>query len=90
MAPDMKFGWKPEVDIAVPPVPLYFDFLRHPYEEFKHEDIVIYNGFRPTTSFQLHEEYSNQKCNSYTFTFPKHHKIGNFKYEGAFEKLLKF
>jgi hypothetical protein len=61
MAPDMKFGWKPDIDIAVPPVPLYFDFLSHPYEEFKHEDIIIYNGFRPTTSFHLHEEYSNKK-----------------------------
>ena len=56
----MKFGWKPEVSIAVPPVPLYFDFLNHPYDEFRVEDTIIYNGFRPKTSFQMHEEYSNK------------------------------
>lgn len=30
------------------------------------------------------------KCNSYTFNFPNHYKIGSFKYEGVYEKLLKF
>lgn len=60
MAPDMKFGWRPEVEVSTPPVPLYFDFLPHPFEEFRPEDRIIYNGFRPTTSFQLHEEYSNK------------------------------
>ena len=60
LAPDMKFGWKPEVSIAVPPIPLYFDFLGHPYDEFRIEDTIIYNGFRPKTSFQMHEEYSNK------------------------------
>jgi hypothetical protein len=90
MAPDMKFGWRPEVDVSTPPVPLFFDFLSHPYDEFRGEDKIVYNGFRPKTSFQLHEEYSNKKWNSYTFSFPSHYKIGNYKYEGAFEKLLKF
>jgi len=60
MAPDMKFGWKPEVRIDVPPVPLYFDFMRHPYEEFKPDETLVYHGFRPQTSFQLHEEFSNK------------------------------
>ena len=91
LVPDMKFGWRPKVSVSTPPIPLYFDFLEHPYEEFKHEDQIVYNGFRPKTSFKLHEEFANKKNNnSYTFSFPSHYKIGSFKYEGAFEKLLKF
>jgi len=60
MAPDMKFGWRPEVEVSTPPVPLYFDFLAHPYDEFRNEDLIVYNGFRPTTSYQMHEEFSNK------------------------------
>ena len=89
LLPDMKFGWRPEVSISTPPIPLYFDFLEHPYEDFRYNDDIVYNGFRPKTSFVMHEEFSN-KHNSYSFSFPNHHKISNFKYEGAFEKLLKF
>lgn len=45
-------------------------------------------GLKLASNFM--KNLATNKCNSYTFTFPNHHKIGNFKYEGAFEKLLKF
>ena len=87
----MKFGWRPKITHGTPPIPLYFDFLEHPYWEFKEIDTIVYYGFRPKTSFDLHEKFSN-KTNSfgYQFTFPSHYKISQFKYEGAYEKLARF
>lgn len=89
--PDMKFGWRPTITQGTPPIPLYFDFLEHPYWEFKEEDEIIYYGFRPRTSFDLHEKFSHKRVPfAYPFTFPSHYKIGQFRYEGPFAKLAKF
>lgn len=91
MAPDMKFGWRPKVTAPKPPIPLYFDFLEHPYYEFGEDDTLVYHGFRPKTSFKLHEEFANKTDPpTYGFSFPSNYRIGSFKYEGVFEKLLKF
>ena len=91
LIPDMKFGWKPQINQGKPPIPLYFDFLEHPYWEFKEEDEIIYYGFRPRTSFELHEKFSNKNLPfAYPFNFPNHYKIGQFKYEGPFAKLARF
>lgn len=91
MLPDMKFGWRPKISQGTPPIPLYFDFLEHPFWEFSEEDVIMYYGFRPKTSFELHEKYSNKSVPlAYPFVFPSHYKIGCFKYEGAFSKLSRF
>ena len=87
----MKFGWRPQISQGTPPIPLYFDFLEHPYWEFKESDRIVYYGFRPRTSFELHEKFSNKALPfAYNFTFPNHYKIGKFRYEGPFAKLAKF
>lgn len=91
LLPDMKFGWKPNITKGTPPIPLYFDFLEHPFWEFKDEDLVLYYGFRPKTSFEMHEQFSNRaNLFSYPYTFPQHYKLGSYKYEGAYAKLSKF
>jgi hypothetical protein len=40
MAPDMKFGWKPEVKCSHPPIPLYFDFVEHRLHPYIFDDIL--------------------------------------------------
>ena len=91
LIPDMKFGWRPKIAKGAPPIPLYFDFLEHPFWEYKDDDIILYNGFRPKTSFELHENYSS-KANpyAYSYTFPQHYKLGSYSYEGAYSKLSRF
>ena len=87
----MKFGWKPQISKGTPPIPLYFDFIEHPYWEFEENDQIIYYGFRPKTSFELHERFSNKSLPfAYPFDFPSHYKIGQFRYDGPFRKLSRF
>jgi len=37
LGPDMKFGWKPEVDFTTAPIPLYFNFSENPWQDFYRE-----------------------------------------------------
>lgn len=43
LAPDMKFGWKPEADKDAPPIPLCFGLVKHNLEQFNYQK-VLYVG----------------------------------------------
>ena len=103
MMPDMKFGWKPEVKTSNPPIPLYFDFVRHrmhiyhfgriskdPLGPFS--DVFVYQQKRFNDSYQMHKAYANQHLyngtSSYKFNFPKHHVGGKYNYDGLLEQIF--
>lgn len=71
MMPDMKFGWKPEVKTSNPPIPLYFDFVRHRMHIYNFgrisrdplsgplSDVLVYQQKRFNDSYQMHKAYAN-------------------------------
>ena len=57
---DMKFGWKPEADKEIPPIPLCFGLLRHDLTQFKYQK-VLYLGPRYSNSYKMHEKFANKQ-----------------------------
>jgi len=59
LKPDLKFGWKPTFkSTKAPKIPLRFNYQEFVIPKRKANDEygqVIYNGFRPSNSLELHE-----------------------------------
>lgn len=61
MVPDMKFGWKPEIRVSNPPIPLFFDFTEHNMEVYNFQenleesDALVFQGNRPINSYKMHK-----------------------------------
>jgi len=103
MAADMKFGWKPQVEFKSAPIPLYFNFCEHPMYTYYREQAsydgsfdgnapkIIYYGFRPRDSFEMHRNFVKPQENSYEFEFPKFYGLegANAFYDSFFEDLLE-
>ena len=73
MEPDMKFGWKPKIDISGAPIPLYYDFepFEIPVNPLTHEEYEpLYLGTRPKHSIEVHKTFANKQNKSYNFKFP--------------------
>jgi hypothetical protein len=56
----MKFGWKPEADKEIPPIPLCFGLTSYDIESLNNEK-VVYEGVRYKNSYLLHEAYANKQ-----------------------------
>ena len=59
MAPDMQFGWRPQADKEIPPIPLVFGLVYYNLEQFNYPK-VLYVGPRFTNSYKMHEQYANK------------------------------
>ena len=97
MAPDMKFGWKPEVKCSHPPIPLYFDFVEHRLHPYVFDDIltsdcIVHQEKRSLDSYGMHKRFANMPLlngtTSYRFNFPKNHDGGRFNYDGLLEQIF--
>ena len=98
MVPDMKFGWKPEIRVSNPPIPLFFDFTEHNMdiynfqENLEESDALVYVGSRPINSYKMHKAFANNNLNngatSYRFNFPKHYEGARFADSGLFEQIF--
>lgn len=93
----MWFGWKPEADKEIPPIPLCFGLISYDLDQFNYRRIA-YIGPRYSNSYKLHEQFANKtypfqvtkdnsigNFQSYSFQFPKQYDSNNFKYEEAFQ-----
>ena len=49
--------------MANPPIPLYFDFIEHPLDNYSNSEPVIFLGFRPKDSYEMHHAYANKANN---------------------------
>ena len=63
LKPDLKFGWKPSFENIkfAPKIPLKFNYEELVIPSISSEDEfgqVIYKGFRPSNSLELHEYLS--------------------------------
>lgn len=68
LEPDMLFGWKPKAPSSNGPIPLNFGLRELPAAVNFATELpypVIYNGFRPTDSINMHRELS--LCSDYRF-----------------------
>ena len=50
----MQFGWKPEADKEIPPIPLCFGLIQYNLEQFNYQK-VLYLGPRYKNTYNLHE-----------------------------------
>lgn len=102
MAPDMQFGWKPQADKDIPPIPMCFGLVHYNLEQFNYPR-VLYVGPRFQNSYKMHEQYGNKlmklpieredgenmSVNAYPFTFPKFYDSNNITYEEAFNSFVE-
>ena len=102
MAPDMQFGWKPQADKEIPPIPFCFGLVHYNLEQFNYPK-VLYVGTRFKNSYKMHESFANkamklpipneegesQQVQTYPFTFPKFYDSNNFTYEEAFNYFVE-
>ena len=56
-------SWRPNLSMANPPIPLYFDFIEHPLDNYSNSEPVIFLGFRPKDSYEMHHAYANKANN---------------------------
>lgn len=59
LAADMQFGWKPQADKDIPPIPLCFGLVYYNLEQFNYPK-VLYVGPRYKNSYKMHEQYANK------------------------------
>ena len=59
LKPDMQFGWKPEADKEIPPIPLCFGLVGYNLEQF-HYQKVLYIGPRYPNTYKVHEQFANK------------------------------
>jgi hypothetical protein len=65
LQPDIKAGWLPKLNAPGAPIPLRYDLNDDDYDENVNTKNVIYYGYRPINTFELHKAYSNK--NTYPF-----------------------
>lgn len=54
LLPDMQFGWKPQADKDIPPIPFCFGLVYYNLEQFNYPK-VLYVGPRFSNSYKMHE-----------------------------------
>jgi hypothetical protein len=60
---DIKFGWRPKIDVTGAPIPLYYDFepFEMPFNQQTGEYYqAIYMGPRYKHSLALHQAFANK------------------------------
>jgi hypothetical protein len=65
LQPDIKSGWLPKLNCPGAPIPLSFDLSDQDFEEAIDSNNIIYYGYRPKTTFELHKAFANRS--SYPF-----------------------
>ena len=65
LQPDIKSGWLPKLNCPGAPIPLSFDLSDQDIEDRVDAQNVIYYGYRPKTTFELHNAFANK--DSYPF-----------------------
>lgn len=102
LMPDMQFGWKPQADKEIPPIPFCFGLVNYNLEQFNYPK-ALYVGPRFTNSYKMHEQYANKQMRlpimredgqdmqvqAYPFTFPKFYDSKNPAYEEAFNQFVE-
>lgn len=90
------------MELSSAPIPLYFNFIKHPMQAYYEEQAqynkpseqsnqfkIIYYGLRPKDSFEMHKSFVKPEENTYEFNFPKFYGLSSAKafYDSLFEDM---
>lgn len=83
----MKFGWRPKLNVADPPIPLYFNYAGYS-ETMNEEAKEIFSGMRPRDSYDVHWVMANRP-DTYTFKFPNLMQFATYDYPPPLQEIIE-